>query len=580
MIVLPYHSVSSPSLKTEKPIPICCKVKVSAFMDFTTSLLALGGILPTTVLAVYLIPFFWDPYQIRHIPGPRLAKFSYLWLTQSVIQGRKTSAVSDAHKKYGPMVRISPREVSIATPEAMDTIYAHGNKMTKSNFYHAFQLVSIDSIFNTTDRTRHARKRKMMSHAFSSKSLQDMEPHIHTFVDQLFTHFDRFLSPQSGIEGGEGNGWRKHDGRVWLDIIPWYHFMSFDIISKLAFGDAFGMVAAGQDAAPVPTTTTLDAIQKAGVESRKWPDLEYTKVPAVQLIASSLDSMSSLGTLPPYARPWIQASLSWFNSRGKAMRNLAGLSFLMASRRVKEKTGDKEKGGLTNDLISKFQEAKDETGKPLELAELAAESQSMVVAGSDTTSNSMGALMFYLAANPRTQTVLQNQLDSVLGKPGSIPLVDGTTLKDLPYLDACIKEGLRLFSTVPAGLPREVPPGGFVAHGQHFVEGTTLSVPSKMLNHDATIWGEDVKVFWPERWLEEDSKEKTERESAFRPFSLGPRACIGRNLAMLEMSIIMGNLFHRYDFVLDQEKMQDGWDGAETLIARLGYCWVGMKLRC
>ncbi|KAH8824005.1 cytochrome P450 [Flagelloscypha sp. PMI_526] len=557
-------------------------------MDFSTSLIALSGILPIAVFAVYLIPFFWDPYQIRHIPGPFLAKFSYLWLTKSVILGRKTSAVGDAHKKYGPMVRISPREVSIATSEGMNTIYAHGNKMTKSNFYDAFRLIKIDSVFNTTNRARHARKRKMMTHAFSSKSLQDMEPHIHTFVEQLFTQFDLFLSPQSAVEGGEGNGWRKHNGRVWLDVLPWFHFMTFDIISKLAFGQPFGMVAAGQDAAPVPTTATLDAIQKAGVESRDWPELEYTKVPAVQLIASSMDSMSRLATLPPYARPWVRASLSWFNSRSEALKNLPGLAFLMASRRVKEKANDKEKGGLTNDLISKFQEAKDETGKPLELTELAAEntsSKSLLSISSDfpfpnTSFSSMGAMLYYLGANPRIQTTLQNQLDSVLGKPGSTPLVDGTTLKDLPYLEACIKEALRLLSTVPAGLPREVPSGGFIVHGQHFVEGTTLSVPSKVLNHDATIWGEDVEVFRPERWLEPESKEKTEREGAFRPFSLGPRACIGRNLAMLEMSIIMGNLLHRYDFVLDEEKMKDGWGETETLISKLGYCWVGMKLRC
>ncbi|KAH8824008.1 cytochrome P450 [Flagelloscypha sp. PMI_526] len=548
-------------------------------MDFSPSLLALSGILPTVILAGYLIPFFWDSYHIRHIPGPFFAKFSYMWLTKAVLQGRKSSAVGDAHKKYGPIVRISPREVSIATTEAMSTIYAHGNKMTKGNFYHAFQAIPPGDIFNTTDRVLHARKRKMMSHAFSSKSLQDMEPHIHTFVEQLLTQFDLFLSPKSGAEGGEGNGWRKQGGRVWLDIIPWFHFMTFDIISKLAFGDPFGMVVAGQDAAPVPTTVTIDKIQKAGVEGREWPELEYTKLPAIKLIASSTEFVIALATLPPYARSWIRSLLSWSTSRGKAMWNLVGLALLMASRRVKETTEDKEKGGFANDLLAKFQEAKDEAGNPLQLTELAAESMTMVVAGSDTSSNSMGAMMYYLAANPLSQAALQNQLDSVLGKPGLAPSVSGTTLKDLPYLEACIKEGLRLLSTVPAGLPREVPPGGFVVHGQHFVEGTTLSVPSKILNHDATIWGEDVEVFRPERWLESESMEKAERERAFQPFSLGPRACIGRNLAMLEMSIIMGNLLHRYDFVLDEEKMKDGWGGWETFMSRPGYCFVGMQTR-
>ncbi|KAH8824010.1 cytochrome P450 [Flagelloscypha sp. PMI_526] len=548
-------------------------------MNLVSSFLLLIGALLAIFLALYLIPFILDPYRIRHIPGPFFAKFSHLWLTKNAIQGRKSSAVCDAHKKYGPMVRISPTEVSIATSEAMSTIYAQGNKMNKSNFYHAFQVIPPDNMFNTTDRARHARKRKMMSHAFSSKSLQDMEPHIHTFIEQLFTQFDRFLSPKSGVEGGEGSGWTKHHGRVWFDIMPWYHFMTFDVISQLAFGNSFGMVVAGQDAAPVPTLATLETIQKGGVDAKERPELEYTTVPAIQLLASSTEFTTTLATLPPYARPWIRSSLSWFASRGKAMRNLVGLSFLMASRRMKERTDDKQRGEHANDLLSKFHEARDEAGKPLELRELASESFVMVIAGSDTSSNSMGALMCYLASNPHTQVALQNELDSVLGKPGSTLSVDGTALKSLPYLEACIKEGLRLLSTVPAGLPREVPPGGFVVHGQHFVEGTVLSVPSRMLNHDATIWGGEVEMFRPERWLEAESREKTERERAFQPFSLGPRACIGRNLAMLEMGIIMGNLLHRYDFVLDEEKMKDGWGGRETLIARPGYCFVGMKLR-
>ncbi|KAH8824011.1 cytochrome P450 monooxygenase pc-bph [Flagelloscypha sp. PMI_526] len=549
-------------------------------MDINAFLLALCAVVPTVFIALYLIPFLLDPHHIRHIPGPFFAKFSYLWLTKKVIYGRKSTAVGDAHKKYGPMVRISPTEVSIATSEAMSTIYAHGSKVNKSNFYHTFQVIPPDNVFNTTDRARHARKRKMMSHAFSSKSLHEMEPHIHTFVEQLFTQFDRFLSPKSGMEGGEGNGWTKHNGRVWMDIMPWCHFITFDIISKLSFGNAFGMVAAGQDAAPVPTLATLEAIQKGGVGAQEQPNVEYTKVPAIQLVGSATEFTSTIATLPPYARLRIRSSLSWFTSRGKAMRNLVGLAFLMASRRINESKDDKEKGGQTNDLLSKFQEARDEAGKPLELRELAAESLAMVIAGSDTSSNSMGALLYYLAANPHSQTALQNQLDFVLGKPGSTPLVDGTSLKSLPYLEACIKEGLRLLSTVPAGLPREVPPGGFVVHGQNFVEGTVLSVPSKILNYDKTLWGDDVKVFRPERWLEEDSQEKTERERAFQPFSLGPRACIGRNLAMLEMSIIMGNVLHRYEFVLDKEKMKDGWGGRETLISRPGYCFVGIKSRC
>ncbi|KAH8827609.1 cytochrome P450 [Flagelloscypha sp. PMI_526] len=551
-------------------------------MDLSTSLLVSIGFLLAILFSVYLIPFLWDPYRIRHIPGPFLANFSYLWLAKAALDGRKSSAVSDAHQKYGSMVRISPREISIATSEAMGDVYGHANGMTKSNFYHAFQVIPPDTAFDTTDRVRHARKRKMMSHAFSSKSLQDMEPHIHPFVEQLLAQFDLFLSSKDDTEGGEGHGWSKRGGRLWFDILPWYHFMTFDIISKLAFGSPFGMVAAGQDIAPVPTLATFDAIRKAKLEGSEWPELEFTNVPAVELIASTTEIITTLATLPPYARSWIRRSLSFFATRGEAMKNLVGLCFLMVSRRLKETTEDNEKGGLNNDLLSKLIEARDETGQPLEFSELAGESFSMVVAGSvsvfylpafpssNRSLSSMGALTYYLATNPHTQAALHNELDSILGKSSSTPLVNGTVLKDLPYLEACIKEGLRLLSTVPAGLPRDVPQGGFIVNACHHRYSITMQISGVRT----------VKEFRPERWLEPDSKEKVEREKAFQPFSLGPRACIGRNLAMLEMGIIMGNLLHRYEFVLDEEKMKNGWGGRETLISRLGYCYVGMRQRC
>lgn len=138
----------------------------------------------------------------------------------------------------------------------------------------------------------------------------------------------------------------------------------------------------------------------------------------------------------------------------------------------------------------------------------------------------MAGLVYYLASHPQSQTTLRNELDNIMGSPTSTPVVDGACLKNLPYLDACIKEALRLLSTLPAGLPRVVL-SDMTVEGQLFVKGTVLSVQSSDLHHDATIWGDDVDDFCPERWLEKDSPQKSERDRAFHPFSLGPRACIG-----------------------------------------------------
>jgi benzoate 4-monooxygenase len=70
----------------------------------------------------------------------------------------------------------------------------------------------------------------------------------------------------------------------------------------------------------------------------------------------------------------------------------------------------------------------------------------------------------------------------------------------LPYLDAVIKETMRIHSTSSLGLPRVVPPGGADVCGRHFPGDTVLSVPAYTMHHSKAIWGSDADEFVPERW--------------------------------------------------------------------------------
>lgn len=205
-----------------------------------------GGInLPTvltlllsTVVFVHLVPFIADPFSQRRIPGPFLAKFSDLWLGWVTSHGHRSDVVHELHKKYGtvpmstrgcniidagegPLVRLAPNHVSVANPDALQIVYAHGNGSLKSNFYDAF--VSIHrGLFNTRDRAQHTRKRKIVSHTFSPKSMLEFEPIARSYVDQLFKQWDRLYD--SALKGGAGTdgegGWHGRDGRLWFDCLP------------------------------------------------------------------------------------------------------------------------------------------------------------------------------------------------------------------------------------------------------------------------------------------------------------------------------------------------------------------------
>lgn len=118
-------------------------------------------------------------------------------------------------------MRLAPNHVSIADPGALQIVYAHGNGSLKSNFYDAF--VSIHrGLFNTRDRHDHARKRKIVSHIFSQKSVLEFEPIARLYIDQLLKQWDRMCN--AAVKGGSGpegeGGWYGHDGRLWLDCLP------------------------------------------------------------------------------------------------------------------------------------------------------------------------------------------------------------------------------------------------------------------------------------------------------------------------------------------------------------------------
>ncbi|QRW07861.1 cytochrome P450 family protein [Ceratobasidium sp. AG-Ba] len=335
-------------------------------------------------------------------------------------------------------------------------------------------------------------------------------------------------------------------GRSWFDVLPHFNFLAFDIIGDLAFGAPFGMIAAQKDVAPMLDPTTVG----------EKPEIKY--VSAVRVLNDRGDYSASMGVLPAWC--------------------LAGMAVAAVEKRLKfglpEEASDEDEGfedGVLkrgrNDLLEKLMQGKDENGEPMGREELTAEALQQLIAGSDTTSNSSCAITYYLAANPACQRRLQAELDNNLPRvPSAHPPITQSgapplpppqvaarfaDIKSLPYLQACINEGLRLHSTSGVGLPRVIPPGlSLEIGGERFNEGTILSVPTYSVHHSEEVWGEDSELYRPERWLERDVGKE------FNPFSYGPRACVGRNLANMEMLLIIGSLFHRYEFELHKPEQK------------------------
>jgi benzoate 4-monooxygenase len=279
-------------------------------------------------------------------------------------------------------------------------------------------------------------------------------------------------------------------------------------------------------------------------EVRSAPDAPPIYAPAIEILNRRGEVSATLGCLPqlkPYAR-WLPDP---FFSRGlEAVQSLAGIAIARVKARLDNPPDINRK-----DLLARLMEGRDEKGDPLGREELTAEALTQLIAGSDTTSNTSCALLFHAARTPGVLDKLHAELDAAIPDGTDVPTFD--QVKDLPYLAAVINEALRIHSTSGIGLPREVPPesAGVSIRGRLYPPGTVLSVPAYTMHHSKEIWGPDADEYNPDRWERLTARQK----NAFIPFSYGPRACVGRNVAEMEMKLIVATWARRYDIVLYQD---------------------------
>lgn len=191
---------------------------------------------------------------------------------------------------------------------------------------------------------------------------------------------------------------------------------------------------------------------------------------------------------------------------------------------------------------------------------LLAEARLLVVAGTDTTATTLSGLFFYLSHSPTALGKLVEEIRTTFETMEEIAI--GGKLNQCKYLRAVIDETLRLAHPAPGELPREVLRGGAVIDGQPYPAGTVVGCSSWAMGRDERVYGPDANEFRPERWLtsssvatNEDGKHDLARQvgsmkRAFHPFSMGSMNCVGQNLAMLEMLMIVAKTVWATDFEL------------------------------
>ena len=176
------------------------------------------------------------------------------------------------------------------------------------------------------------------------------------------------------------------------------------------------------------------------------------------------------------------------------------------------------------------------------------------ISGSHTPSTALVATFFFLANYPKVLSELTTVIRRSFTDPEQIRSEIFSTQQGQPaykLVKACLDEAMRMAPPVPTTLPRQVLKGGITVAGKFFPEGTDLATPSFTLHMNEAYYP-DPFIYNPNRFLVEKATSPEDyslAQSAFAPFSLGPRSCIGRTLAYAELTLALARTVWMYDLI-------------------------------
>src|SRR3954454_2412523 len=290
------------------------------------------------------------------------------------------------------------------------------------------------------------------------------------------------------------------------------------------------------DVAGDMTRLTLDTIALCGVGYRFNSFYRDTQHPFVQAMIDSLDESLKRQQMLP-----IQIKLR----RGAQRRFMANARFMddTIDAIVKERRASGEPG---TDLLGHMLVGTDKQGKALPDHNIVAQCGTFLIAGHETTSGLLSFAIAYLLKHPEVVARAQEEVDRVLGTdPGASPT--GAQINQLGYVRQILDETLRLWPTAPAFTRQARQPGETVGGYGPFDPGTGIVALTPMLHRLPEGWGPDARGFNPDHMSEE--RRDALPPNAYRPFGSGQRACIGRQFALQEATLVLGMVLQRFDLI-------------------------------
>ncbi|KAI8344757.1 cytochrome P450 [Chlamydoabsidia padenii] len=208
------------------------------------------------------------------------------------------------------------------------------------------------------------------------------------------------------------------------------------------------------------------------------------------------------------------------------------------------------KGQTHKDLLSRFMETKNEKDEPLSDTELRDAIMNLTVAGRDTTAQTLAWLLYNLMLNPDIEEKLVQEIHDHVpdGLEQDSPALY-EAIKKLNFGHAVLYETLRLYPSVPLN-QKEALKDDVLPCGIQIKAGDVVMWSSYSLGRNKTVWGDDATEFKPERWITKSGDVRRESQGRWPAFHVGPRVCLGQNLATLEALVTLSILLKRYKFTM------------------------------
>ncbi|KAI1875919.1 uncharacterized protein JN550_001415 [Neoarthrinium moseri] len=444
----------------------------------------LGLAVSLCILASYA--YSWS--RLRHIKGPWLGSFSYLWMLYYTTKGKQAVIYRAINQNYGHLARIGPNDLITDDPDIVRRMNAARSPYKRSSWYEALRMNPYqDSLFSMGDTAAHDKLKAQLSFGYGGKENPTIEDGIDEQLGNLHGLIRRkYLSTDTEFRP--------------MDLATAVQYFTLDTITRIAYGKEFGYLEADSD---------LHAYIRTSEEQVPFLTA-FAEIPWMRILFFSRFVLRFIGPK---------------KTDRKGIGRLLGVADRIIEERLSAGAEEKQ------DMLSSF------IRHGVTRDQLEGELLFQIVAGSDTTATALRGTMLHLMSAPNIYHTLQREIDEAIFQGKISSPAKAEEGKELEYLQAVIYEGLRMNIPFSGLCMKQVPPGGDTLLGQFVPGGTRVAHNMLGMQRSRDVFGDDADLFRPERWLGIDAeKKKTMMNVAEMVFGYGRFGCSGKPVAIMELN--------------------------------------------